>query len=100
MVGVIYACSLENPETIQISWEHSEARWVTLNEATELLQEGHWLVKLIQRAETMRALISDELMASYRLVEGSSRVSNFAQLYRCRFESIPQFFTDFFVLTH
>jgi len=72
MVGVIYACSLENPEAIQTSWEHSESRWVTLNEATELLQEGHWLVKLIQRAETMRALISDELLAYYRLVEGSS----------------------------
>ena len=100
MVGVIYACSLENPETIQLSREHSEARWVTAEEAAELLSEDRWLVELIQRAETMRALISDELMASYRLVEGSSPVSNFAQLYRCRFESITQFFTDIFVLAH
>ncbi len=65
MVGVIYACSLENPETIQLSWEHSEARWVTVDEAAELLSEGYWLAELIHRAETMRSLIPDELLAYY-----------------------------------
>jgi len=66
MVGVLYCCSLEKPEAIQISWEHSEARWVTLAEATELLPEGHWLVKLIQRAEMLLRLIPAELLAYYR----------------------------------
>jgi len=36
---------------------------------------------LIHRAEAMRALISDELLAYDRLVEGSSPVSSFDQLY-------------------
>jgi len=66
MVGVLYCCSIDNPESIQTSWEHSEARWVTTDEAAELLPEGHWLLDLIERAETMRALIPAELMAYYR----------------------------------
>lgn len=70
MVGVIYACTLEKLEAVQTSWEHSESRWVTADEAAKLLPEGHWLFKLIKRAETMRALISDELLAYYHLAEG------------------------------
>lgn len=66
MVGVLYCCSLDNPETIQTSWEHSEFRWVTAGEAVELLPAGHWLLELIQRAESMHALISDDLLAYYR----------------------------------
>jgi 8-oxo-dGTP diphosphatase len=66
MVGVMYCCSLDDPETIQISWEHAEARWVTPDEAATLLPEGHWLSELIGRAEMMRALMSDELLAYYR----------------------------------
>ena len=66
MVGVMVACSVENPETIQISWEHSEARWVTPDEATELLPRGHWLVELIQRAEMMRTLMPEALLNYYR----------------------------------
>jgi len=65
MVGVLYCCSIENPAAIQTSWEHSEVRWVTLDEATNLLPNGHWLVKLIQRAETLRTLIPTELLAYY-----------------------------------
>ena len=69
MVGVFYCCSLENPEAIQTSWEHSEARWVTLDEAAKLLPEGHWLIALIQRAEMLRALIPAELLTYYRQAE-------------------------------
>jgi 8-oxo-dGTP pyrophosphatase MutT (NUDIX family) len=65
MVGVMVACSLENPEAIQTSWEHSEAHWVTADDAVQLLPEGHWLVELIQRAETVYALMPDELLAYY-----------------------------------
>jgi 8-oxo-dGTP diphosphatase len=66
LVGVLYCCSLDNPEIIQTSWEHSELRWVTAGEAFELLPTGHWLLELIQRAETIRALIPDDLLAYYR----------------------------------
>jgi 8-oxo-dGTP pyrophosphatase MutT (NUDIX family) len=68
MVGVLYCCSIDNPEAIQTSWEHSETRWVTPDEAAELLPERHWLLVLIQRAETMRALIPADLLAFYREV--------------------------------
>ena len=66
MVGVLCCCSLNNPEAIQISWEHTEARWVTLEEAAGLLSERHWLVELIQRAERLRALIPPQLLEYYR----------------------------------
>lgn len=68
MVGVMYCCSLNNPDDIQISWEHAEARWVTLEEAAELFPANHWLTELIQRAEIMRSLMPEELLAYYRRV--------------------------------
>jgi 8-oxo-dGTP diphosphatase len=66
LVGVLYCCSIQNPEDIQTSWEHSELRWVTASEAGELLPEGHWLLALILRAETLNDLISAKLMEYYR----------------------------------
>ena len=72
MVGVMFCCSVDNPEAIHTSWEHSEARWVTLDEAIMLLPEDHWLIQLIQQAERLRALIPAELLAYYR-----ERESNF-----------------------
>ena len=66
MVGVMYACSLDHPDTIQTSWEHSEARWLTPREAIELLSEDHWLAKLILLDERMRVLIPDTLLAFYQ----------------------------------
>jgi 8-oxo-dGTP diphosphatase len=66
MVGVQFCCSIEDPEAIRTSWEHAEYRWVTAEEATALLPEGHWLLKVIQRAEAMRALMPRELLEYYR----------------------------------
>ena len=66
MVGVIYACSLDDPESIQTSWEHSEIRWVTLTEAKSLLPGDHWLIELIERAETMRSLMPDALLSYFK----------------------------------
>ena len=66
MVGVQFCCSIEDPEAIQTSWEHAEHRWVTADEATALLPEGHWLLKVIQRAEAMRARMPRELIEYYR----------------------------------
>ena len=66
LVGVVYRCSLEDPEAIQTSWEHSEHRWVTAEEAKAMFPEGYWLVDLIQHAERIRALLPPELLAVYR----------------------------------
>jgi 8-oxo-dGTP pyrophosphatase MutT (NUDIX family) len=66
LVGVQYCCSIEDPEAITLGWEHSEHRWVTAGEASELLPEGHWLARVIQRAEAVRALSPPKLVAHYR----------------------------------
>ena len=66
MVGVQFCCSIEGPEAIRTSWEHAEYRWVTAEDAQALLPEGHWLLKVIQRAEVLRALMPRELLAYYR----------------------------------
>ena len=66
LVGIVYRCSLEDPGAIQTSWEHSEHRWVTADEAGEIFPEGYWLVDLIQHAERIRALLPPELLAVYR----------------------------------
>jgi hypothetical protein len=65
MVGVMVACSLDAPEALQTSWEHAEARWVTPDQAAELLPEGHWLLELIQRDEVMRSLMPEALLDYY-----------------------------------
>jgi 8-oxo-dGTP pyrophosphatase MutT (NUDIX family) len=66
MVGVQFCCSIEDPEVIRTSWEHAEHRWVTAEEASALLPEGYWLLKVIQRAEALRALMPRELLEYHR----------------------------------
>lgn len=66
LVGVTYCCSIEDPGTIQTSWEHAEHRWITAQEARTLFPGGHWLRALIQRAEQLRALLPPELLQVYR----------------------------------
>jgi 8-oxo-dGTP diphosphatase len=66
MVGVQFCCSIEDPDAIGTSWEHAEHRWVTAEEAQALLPADHWLLKTIQRAEAMRALMPPTLLDYYR----------------------------------
>jgi 8-oxo-dGTP diphosphatase len=66
MIGVFYRCSLDDPEAIRTSWEHSEKRWVTVQEALALLPEGYWLSRLIQRAEALRSMVPIDLLVYYR----------------------------------
>jgi 8-oxo-dGTP diphosphatase len=65
MVGVLYCCSIDDPEAIQVSDEHSEHRWVTAQEARDLLSDTHWLVRVIQRAEAIRGMMPPELLDFY-----------------------------------
>ncbi len=66
LVGVLYRCSLEDPAAIRTSWEHTEHRWVTPEEADGLFPPGHWLGDLIRRAERIRALLLPDLLEAYR----------------------------------
>ena len=66
MVGVQYCCSVENPQDIRLSAEHTEYRWITAEEAEELFPGDHWLAKAIRRAEAIRALLPSELLEYYR----------------------------------
>lgn len=65
IIGVQYCCTILELEAMQLSWEHADYRWVTVEEASELLPEGHWLRDVIQRAEAIRALSPAGLLAFY-----------------------------------
>ena len=66
MVGVQYCCSVDDWRAIQPSAEHSEHRWITLQEAEALLPGEHWLVNVIRRAEAIDKLASIELLDFFR----------------------------------
>ena len=66
MVGVVYRCTIDDPEAIVMSWEHSERCWVNAAEAEARYPEPHWLGRLICRAEALGALTSEALLAYHR----------------------------------
>ena len=66
MIGVFYRCTLDDPDSIRLSWEHSEHRWVTAKEAQTFLPEDYWLMKLIRLAEEVRLLMPDSLLQFHR----------------------------------
>lgn len=66
LLGVLYRCSLEDPEAIQTSWEHAEYRWITAEETETLFPKGYWLGDLVRRAERIQKLSSPELLKVYR----------------------------------
>jgi 8-oxo-dGTP diphosphatase len=67
LIGVAYCCSINDPESIRISAEHSEYRWVEPEEAYSLLSASdpctQWAKKVIRRAETMRSVTPSSLRA-------------------------------------
>jgi 8-oxo-dGTP pyrophosphatase MutT (NUDIX family) len=66
LVGVIYLCSLSEPDSILIGEEHSEYRWLTAQEALELLTHDdpttQWARRVIQRAEIIRPMLPTNLV--------------------------------------
>lgn len=67
MVGVIFCCEVVGETAVQLSREHSEYRWVTLEEA-QFLQESTsraewWLAKIMKRADFLRKLLPGEILA-------------------------------------
>jgi 8-oxo-dGTP pyrophosphatase MutT (NUDIX family) len=66
LVGVIYLCVLPDPTSIRISPEHSEYRWISANQAIELLTTSdpttQWIKRVIQQAETIRPMLPENLL--------------------------------------
>jgi 8-oxo-dGTP pyrophosphatase MutT (NUDIX family) len=66
LVGVVYCCSIDDRAAVRLSAEHSERRWVTAQEIDGLLPDGHWLGRVVRRAEAIRKLLPAELWQLYR----------------------------------
>jgi 8-oxo-dGTP pyrophosphatase MutT (NUDIX family) len=62
MLGVFYCCTINDPDLVKMSWEHSEFRWVTPSEAEETLSKGYWLSQLISRADRIRLMTPPEII--------------------------------------
>jgi 8-oxo-dGTP diphosphatase len=66
LVGVVYSCSIDDPDAIVIGPEHSEYRWVAAEQAIELLSDAdpstQWAKRVIERAEIIRAMLPDKLV--------------------------------------
>ena len=65
MVGVSFGCSIPDESVLSLSDEHSEHRWMTASEAAEFLPDGHWLSRLVQRADVHRKHIPTEVLELY-----------------------------------
>ena len=67
LIGIVYCCSTAHPNAIKKSAEHSEYLWATAPEAYALLNDpNRWLHKVIERAETIRQHLPDELKQLHR----------------------------------
>ena len=66
LVGVIYLCSLDEPDLIHIGEEHSGYRWLTAEQAIEFLTADdpttQWAKRLILRAEAVRPMLPKSLV--------------------------------------
>jgi 8-oxo-dGTP diphosphatase len=70
LVGVVYLCSLANPDPIHLSPEHSEYRWLSPQEALELLSAAdpstQWARGVVERAEIIRTMLPMQLITFQR----------------------------------
>ena len=66
LLGVIYGCSIVGGTEVRFQEEHSEFRWATSSEAEDLLPEGHWLRKVILKADRLRRSLPPELLEAVR----------------------------------
>jgi 8-oxo-dGTP diphosphatase len=70
LVGVIYLCTLSDPNSIHIGAEHSEYHWLSADQAIEFLTvsdpTGQWVKRIIQRAETIRRMLPEDLLEFQR----------------------------------
>jgi 8-oxo-dGTP diphosphatase len=73
LVGLVYCVTISEPDAVRLSDEHSEFRWLAVAQAAELISGSHpseqWLLRVIERAEEMRAQLPQQLLASGRTFE-------------------------------
>jgi 8-oxo-dGTP diphosphatase len=66
LIGVVYCCEVVGETAVQLSQEHSEYRWVTLEDVQELKQSPNraewWLLKVMERADHLRRALPDEII--------------------------------------
>ena len=60
-VGLRFGCLVPHASDLSFSREHSEHRWLTADETSEFLLDGHWLSELIQCSELDRLYMTKEL---------------------------------------
>ncbi len=69
LLGVIYLCAVDDTEALRLSAEHDAARWVTVQEAGEMLLATdpgtRWIRRVIARAETVRQKMPSVLLSYY-----------------------------------
>lgn len=67
LIGVVFCCTVEEPDAIRTSAEHSEMRWVSAAEAETFLDEAdrstRWIRRVILRTDAIRRLVPSELLA-------------------------------------
>jgi 8-oxo-dGTP diphosphatase len=67
LIGVVFGCTIQDPDAIRISAEHSELRWVTAADAEVLLDAAdpstRWIRRVILRADAIRQRLPPELLA-------------------------------------
>ena len=66
MIGVLYCCSIDKKDSIQLSREHSEGKWVSAEQIGTILPNDHWLKHAVERAELLRLHLSPEIIALNR----------------------------------
>jgi len=70
LVGVVYCCEVVGETAVRISQEHSEYRWVTLDDIPDLQKSTNhsewWLVKLMERAEVLKRSLPGEIIAFHQ----------------------------------
>jgi len=66
LIGVVYLGTIAPPGNITISVEHSEYRWVSAEEAKNLLENDEgtegWLARVIDRAEVLKSSLPSSLL--------------------------------------
>ncbi len=70
LIGVVCLVSLDDPESIQVSSEHSQARWMSAAEIYALLETDHassrWIRGVIERAEALKEITNPAVRDYFR----------------------------------
>lgn len=66
LLGLVYLCSLDGPDSITIDSEHSEFCWLAADAALDLLSSTdpstQWARRVIERAEIIRPMLPSKLV--------------------------------------